>query len=105
MAGVDFVKTSTGFGPGGATVEDVGLRKVVGPRWVKASGGPRLRVHAPNGEAGATRTERAGIKIIVKELEPKQSNAGSRRVVFFLLPIIIGQPAFLASVYTSSLMR
>src|SRR5699024_5502010 len=32
MAGADFVKTSTGFGPGGATVEDISLmRKVVGP--------------------------------------------------------------------------
>ncbi|MGG3525133.1 deoxyribose-phosphate aldolase [Bacillus pseudomycoides] len=57
-AGVDFVKTSTGFSTGGATVEDVALmRKTVGPEiGVKASGGVR------NGEdmdamveAGATR--------------------------------------------------
>lgn len=42
-AGADFVKTSTGFGPGGATVEDVALlRRVVGPHMgVKASGGIR----------------------------------------------------------------
>lgn len=42
-AGADFVKTSTGFGPGGATVEDVALmRRVVGPELgVKASGGVR----------------------------------------------------------------
>lgn len=42
-AGADFVKTSTGFGPGGATVEDVALmRRVVGPDLgVKASGGVR----------------------------------------------------------------
>lgn len=42
-AGADFVKTSTGFGPGGATVEDVALlREVVGDRLgVKASGGIR----------------------------------------------------------------
>jgi deoxyribose-phosphate aldolase len=42
-AGADFVKTSTGFGPGGATVEDVALmRSVVGPQiGVKASGGVR----------------------------------------------------------------
>ncbi len=42
-AGADFVKTSTGFGPGGATVEDVSLlRSVVGTRLgVKASGGIR----------------------------------------------------------------
>ena len=40
-AGVDFVKTSTGFSSGGAKVEDVALmRKTVGPRMgVKASGG------------------------------------------------------------------
>ena len=43
MAGADFVKTSTGFAKGGATVEDVALmRKVVGPKMgVKASGGIR----------------------------------------------------------------
>ncbi len=43
MAGADFVKTSTGFGPAGATVEDVALmRLVVGPEMgVKAAGGIR----------------------------------------------------------------
>ena len=43
MAGADFVKTSTGFGPGGATVDDIALmRKTVGPDMgVKASGGIR----------------------------------------------------------------
>ncbi len=43
QAGADFVKTSTGFGPGGATVEDVSLmRRVVGPEMgVKAAGGIR----------------------------------------------------------------
>jgi deoxyribose-phosphate aldolase len=43
VAGADFVKTSTGFGPGGATVEDVALmRQVVGPSMgVKAAGGIR----------------------------------------------------------------
>ena len=42
-AGADFVKTSTGFGTGGATAEDVALmRKTVGPDMgVKASGGVR----------------------------------------------------------------
>jgi deoxyribose-phosphate aldolase len=42
-AGVDFVKTSTGFAGGGATVEDVALmRRVVGQTMgVKASGGIR----------------------------------------------------------------
>lgn len=43
QAGADFVKTSTGFSSGGATVEDVALmRRVVGPEMgVKASGGVR----------------------------------------------------------------
>ncbi|WP_088072357.1 deoxyribose-phosphate aldolase [Gottfriedia luciferensis] len=42
-AGADFVKTSTGFSTGGATIEDVALmRKAVGPDiGVKASGGVR----------------------------------------------------------------
>jgi deoxyribose-phosphate aldolase len=42
-AGADFVKTSTGFGPSGATREDVDLmRRVVGPETgVKAAGGIR----------------------------------------------------------------
>jgi deoxyribose-phosphate aldolase len=40
-AGVDFVKTSTGYGTGGATVRDISLmRRIVGPKvGVKASGG------------------------------------------------------------------
>lgn len=43
VANAAFVKTSTGFGPGGATVEDIALmRAVVGPDMgVKASGGVR----------------------------------------------------------------
>lgn len=42
-AGADFVKTSTGFGPGGATLEDVALfRRHIGPDVkIKASGGIR----------------------------------------------------------------
>ncbi|CAM4370479.1 deoxyribose-phosphate aldolase [Paenibacillus tarimensis] len=42
-AGADYVKTSTGFGPGQATVEDISLmRRTVGPDMgVKASGGVR----------------------------------------------------------------
>jgi len=68
MAGADFVKTSTGFGPGGATVEDVALmRKIVGEEvGVKAAGGIRTlpdlkRMVA----AGATRIgASASVKII-----------------------------------------
>lgn len=57
-AGADFVKTSTGFSTGGATVEDVTLmRKTVGPDMgVKASGGARSYEDAIAFiEAGATR--------------------------------------------------
>jgi deoxyribose-phosphate aldolase len=57
-AGADFVKTSTGFSTGGATVEDVALmRKTVGPlTGVKASGGIRsLADFDKMVEAGATR--------------------------------------------------
>ncbi len=57
-AGADFVKTSTGFGSGGATVEDVRLmRRVVGPDMgVKAAGGIRTFQKAVEMiEAGANR--------------------------------------------------
>ncbi|MDR7076753.1 deoxyribose-phosphate aldolase [Neobacillus niacini] len=57
-AGADFVKTSTGFSTGGATVEDIRLmRETVGPEiGVKASGGVRsLEDALAMVEAGATR--------------------------------------------------
>lgn len=57
-AGADYVKTSTGFSTGGATVEDVALmRKTVGPDMgVKASGGARSYEDALAFiQAGATR--------------------------------------------------
>ena len=57
-AGADFVKTSTGFGPGGATVEDVALmRRAVGPAMgIKAAGGIRTLADAQKMiAAGATR--------------------------------------------------
>jgi deoxyribose-phosphate aldolase len=57
-AGADFVKTSTGFGGGGATVEDVKLmRQTVGPLMgVKASGGIRdTKAAEAMIAAGATR--------------------------------------------------
>jgi deoxyribose-phosphate aldolase len=69
-AGADFVKTSTGFGPGGATVADVALmRKVVGPGMgVKAAGGIRNLADAQKLiEAGATRIgASAGVKILAE---------------------------------------
>lgn len=58
MAGADFVKTSTGFSKGGATIEDVRLmRETVGPDMgVKASGGVKTYQDAVNMiKAGASR--------------------------------------------------
>ncbi len=70
-AGADFVKTSTGFSTGGATVEDVALmRKVVGPEiGVKASGGVRGPESAQAMiDAGATRIgASSGISIVKGE--------------------------------------
>lgn len=67
-AGADFVKTSTGFAGGGATVEDVTLmRRTVGPEMgVKASGGVHNFEEAQSMvEAGATRIgASAGVKIV-----------------------------------------
>jgi deoxyribose-phosphate aldolase len=68
LAGADFVKTSTGFGPGGASVHDVALmRAVVGPEMgVKASGGVRtLEDLKAMTAAGATRIgASASVKIV-----------------------------------------
>ncbi|QAS54143.1 deoxyribose-phosphate aldolase [Halobacillus litoralis] len=68
VAGADFVKTSTGFSGGGATVEDISLmRKTVGPEMgVKASGGVRDYEGAKTMiEAGATRIgASSGIAIV-----------------------------------------
>ncbi len=68
LAGADFVKTSTGFGPGGATAHDVALmRAVVGPAMgVKASGGIRtLQDLQTMTAAGATRIgASASVKIV-----------------------------------------
>ena len=67
-AGADFVKTSTGFGPGGATVADVALmRRVVGADMgVKAAGGVRdLEQMQAMVAAGATRVgASAGVRIV-----------------------------------------
>ena len=71
-AGADFVKTSTGFGPSGATVEDVHLmRSVVGAAdkmGVKAAGGIRTYADAVAMiKAGANRIgASAGVKILVE---------------------------------------
>jgi deoxyribose-phosphate aldolase len=76
-AGADFVKTSTGFGPGGATVHDVELmsKAVNGELGVKAAGGIRTFEQAEAMiQAGATRIgASAGIKI-VEESHGEKSN-------------------------------
>ncbi len=76
-AGADFVKTSTGFAGGGATVEDIALmRKTVGPDMgVKASGGVRSYEDAMAMiEAGATRLgASSGVAIMTnQEVDPSQ---------------------------------
>ena len=67
-AGADFVKTSTGFSSGGATVHDIALmRKTVGAEMgVKASGGVHTHEEAlAMVEAGATRIgASAGVKLL-----------------------------------------
>lgn len=75
-AGADFVKTSTGFGPGGATVEDIELmRRIVGPEMgVKASGGVRnLSTARAMLNVGANRLGTSSGVIIMKELEEEKA--------------------------------
>ncbi|MDD4503824.1 MAG: deoxyribose-phosphate aldolase [Clostridiaceae bacterium] len=70
-AGADFVKTSTGFSKGGATVEDIILmRRTIGPNMgVKASGGIRnLESSLKMIEAGATRIGASASISIINEL-------------------------------------
>lgn len=63
QGGADFVKTSTGFGTGGATVEDVKLMAevIAGRAQIKAAGGVRTPADAQAMiEAGATRLGTSG---------------------------------------------
>jgi deoxyribose-phosphate aldolase len=69
-AGAHFVKTSTGFGPGGATIGDIQLmRETVGQQvGVKASGGVRTAEAARQMiEAGASRIGTSSGLVIIKE--------------------------------------
>ncbi|NCN07859.1 deoxyribose-phosphate aldolase [Candidatus Falkowbacteria bacterium] len=71
--GADFVKTSTGFSTGGATVEDIKLiRKVIGPNMgIKASGGIRdLKTAQAMMYAGANRLGCSASVAIVSEDNP-----------------------------------
>jgi len=80
-AAADYVKTSTGFGPGGATAADVALmRRVVGEEMgVKAAGGVRdLEALEAMVAAGATRVgASAGVRI-VQESQGKQPTATAK---------------------------
>ena len=74
-AGARFVKTSTGFGKSGATIEDIKLlRETVGPKFgVKASGGIRDTATALTIiEAGATRIGTSNGVAIVEGVSGKQ---------------------------------
>src|SRR5690349_13869077 len=80
IAGAHFVKTSTGFGPGGATTEDIALmRKLVGDEMgVKASGGVRTHEDAEKMRAaGADRIgASASVAIVGGADAPKQQAKG-----------------------------
>lgn len=83
LAGAHFVKTSTGFGPGGATVEDVALmRRIVGADMgVKASGGVRTREDAEKmALAGANRIG-ASASVAIVTGGDKKADAGRRLAV------------------------
>jgi deoxyribose-phosphate aldolase len=71
-SGADFVKTSTGFGPGGATVEDVALLREEAPEGlaIKASGGIRTLQDALDLlNAGASRLGASAGVAIMEEAE------------------------------------
>jgi deoxyribose-phosphate aldolase len=80
-AGADFVKTSTGFSKGGATVADIALmRRAVGSELgVKAAGGVKdLAAAREMIAAGATRIgASAGVKIVQEAKGVKPINAGA----------------------------
>jgi deoxyribose-phosphate aldolase len=80
LGGAHFVKTSTGFGPGGATVEDVALmRRLVGHELgVKASGGIRTREDAEKMvAAGANRIgASASVSIVTGRKSEKHPKSG-----------------------------
>jgi deoxyribose-phosphate aldolase len=83
-AGADFVKTSTGFSKGGATVADIALmRRAVGSELgVKAAGGVKdLAAAREMIAAGATRIgASAGVKIVQEAKGVKPVSAGAPRL-------------------------
>ena len=82
VAGAEFVKTSTGFSTGGATVHDVALmRQVVGDEMgVKASGGIRTLEDLKNmAAAGATRIGASASVKIMETAQGKTPEAPSKQ--------------------------
>jgi deoxyribose-phosphate aldolase len=80
VAGAHFVKTSTGFGPGGATAQDIALmRRLVGPDMgVKASGGVRTCEDAEKMRAaGASRIGASASVAITVGCQNKGADAGA----------------------------
>jgi deoxyribose-phosphate aldolase len=79
IAGAAFVKTSTGFGPGGATADDIALmRKLVGSEMgVKASGGVRTHEDAEKMRAaGASRIGASASVAIIGAADGKAAAKG-----------------------------
>ena len=79
-AGADWVKTSTGFAPGGATLEDLRLmRQNVSPKvQVKAAGGVRtLDAILPVVDAGCTRVGATATASILDDFEARQGGKSS----------------------------
>ncbi len=101
LAGAHFVKTSTGFGPGGATVDDIALmRRLVGTEMgVKASGGVRTREDAENmARAGASRIGASASVAIVSaapgsKSAPAPSATPAARSFGKALPVRGGKPS------------
>lgn len=84
-AGAAFVKTSTGFGAGGATVEDIALmRRIVGPEMgVKASGGIRTTEDAEKMiTAGANRIGASSSVSIVKGKSAAPSSSAAKNGLY-----------------------
>jgi len=77
-AGADFVKTSTGFGKGGATAGDIALmRRVVGSAMgVKASGGVRSREDALTMVASGADRIGASASVKIVSGEPAEATKG-----------------------------
>ena len=77
-AGADFVKTSTGFAPGGATHEDLALmRRTVSPQvQVKAAGGVRtLDALIDVMNLGVTRVGATATKAIIDDFRARKGGA------------------------------